>query len=90
MPFDLKATTHVFTKTRDGGVQQVIARVPGDAEQIRLIREHLSEITGQFRRGNFSGPSAIHGPAMPGLAELRDAKPGAIAVTGPCVINFAS
>src|SRR6476661_8385628 len=26
MPFDLKATTHVFTKTADGGVQRVVAQ----------------------------------------------------------------
>lgn len=81
MPFDLGATTHIFTKTRDGGMQQVIARNPADAEQIRLIREHLKEIAGQFRRGNFSAPTAIHGPTMPGLAELGNAKPGEIAIS---------
>ena len=80
MPFDLKATAHMFAKTMDGGVQQVIARNPADTAQTRLIREHLKEITRQFRRGNFSAPTEIHGPAMPGLAELRDAKPGEIEI----------
>ncbi len=31
--------------------------------------------------GKFSGPEHIHGVAMPGLAELRKAKPGDIQIT---------
>ena len=38
MPFKRRATTHVFTKTPTGGLQQVIAKDPSDTEQIRLIR----------------------------------------------------
>ena len=30
MPFDLKATTHVFTKTAHGGVQRVVAKSATD------------------------------------------------------------
>ena len=30
MPFDLKQTQHIFTKTETGGVQQVIARSPSN------------------------------------------------------------
>ena len=40
MPFSLKATTHVFTKTDQGGIQQVVAKDPKDAQQVRLTREH--------------------------------------------------
>jgi hypothetical protein len=80
MPFALKATTHIFTKTDDGGVQQVVAKNPQDTEQIRLIREHLQQIADQFKAGNFSAPAQIHGEAMPGLSELRHAKPGEIAI----------
>jgi hypothetical protein len=80
MPFALKATTHIFTKTDDGGVQQVVAKNPQDTEQIRLIREHLQQIAHQFKAGNFSAPAQIHGEAMPGLSELRHAKPGEIAI----------
>ena len=80
MPFELKATTHIFTKTDDGGVQQVVAKNPQDTEQIRLIRAHLQQIADQFKKGNFSAPAQIHGEAMPGLSELSHAKPGEIAI----------
>lgn len=80
MPFSLKATTHIFTKTDDGGVQQVVAKNAQDTEQIRLIREHLQQIAGQFEAGDFSAPAQIHGEAMPGLSELKRAKPGEVAV----------
>ena len=76
MPFALKATTHIFTKTNDGGVQEVVAKNPQDTEQIRLIREHLRQIAGEFRKGDYSAPAQIHGPTMPGLARLEHAKPG--------------
>lgn len=80
MPFDLKATTHVFSKTKTGGVQQVIAKSPQDSTQIRLIREHLRDIADQFTTGNFSAPTQIHGASMPGLNELKNAKPGEISI----------
>jgi hypothetical protein len=41
MPFELERATHVFQPMQDGGIQTVAADEPGDAEQIRLIREHL-------------------------------------------------
>jgi hypothetical protein len=81
MPFSLKATTHIFTKSDDGGNQQVIAKNPSDSGQIRLIRKHLREIQTQFERGDFSGPARTHGTDMPGLAQLRAAKPGQISIT---------
>jgi hypothetical protein len=80
MPFDLEQTTHVFTKTETGGVQQVIAKDPAQGEQIELIRQHLSKIAREFAQGDFSDPAKIHGEAMPGLAELKAAKPGAIQI----------
>lgn len=81
MPFSLKATTHIFIKSDDGGSQQVIAKNPSDSRQIRLIRKHLREIKTQFQRGDFSGPARTHGADMPGLAQLRAAKPGQISIT---------
>jgi len=81
MPFPLAATTHVFTKTRDGGIQRVIDSNTADTAQIKLVREHLHDIHAQFLKGDFSGPSHIHGDDMPGLAELKAAKPGQLAIT---------
>lgn len=80
MPFDLKATTHIFTKTKTGGIQQVLARNARDQAQIRLIRTHLQEIAAQFSSGDFSGPAHIHGAEMPGLSELKNAQPSTIRV----------
>jgi hypothetical protein len=80
MPFSLEQTTHIFIKTEDGGIQQVIAKKNADAGQVRLIREHLAKISRQFARGDFSDPARIHGEDMPGLAALRQAEPGRIRI----------
>ena len=80
MPFSLKATTHVFIKTAEGGVQRVVAKSAADAQQVKLVREHLRDIQKQFLKGDFSGPTHIHGAEMPGLADLKAAKPGQVAI----------
>lgn len=71
MPFDLEATTHVFTDIATGGVQDVIADDPAD-EVITRIREHLEVEAAKFQAGDFSDPEAIHGPDMPGLETLKN------------------
>lgn len=80
MPFSLQATTHIFTKTDQGGTQRVVAKSAADAKQVKLVREHLRDIQTQFLKGDFSGPTHIHGAEMPGLADLKAAKPGQIAI----------
>ena len=75
MPFSLARTCHVFLKTATGGIQKVIAKNPGDGEQINLIRGHLMEMVNDFKLGDFSDPIKIHGEQMPGLAELTKAQP---------------
>ena len=89
MPFSLKATTHVFTKTAEGGTQRVIAKNPTDAQQVKLVREHLHRIQAEFLKGDFSGPSHIHGTEMPGLAALKAAKPGEVAIAYKPVVGGA-
>lgn len=71
MPFDLDRTTHVFTPSASGGVQEVIAEDPDDLDQIRLIRQHLVDEADRFARGDFADPVSIHGDDMPGLRTLR-------------------
>lgn len=80
MPFDLEKTMHVFTKTESGGIQKVTVKNISDQEQVSLIRAHLSEIANEFKQGNFSNPEKIHGEGMPGLSELKAAKPGDIKI----------
>jgi len=79
MPFDLNATLHIFQDTATGGIQQVIANDPTDQENIGLIRSHLQEEAVLFANGDFQDPSYLHGEAMPGLADLKEAgKKGSI------------
>ncbi len=70
MPFDLDKTTHIFQKTENGGVQKVVSDEPNNAEQIKLIRDHLSLEAERFMKGNFHDPTMIHGEKMAGLHEL--------------------
>lgn len=71
MPFDLERTTHRFTKTATGGVQTVSSDDPADAEQVTLIREHLTAEAAGFSAGDYGDPASIHGGEMPGLRELE-------------------
>jgi hypothetical protein len=87
MPFNLSETTHIFTKTPSGGLQQVIAKDPLNAEQIRMIRMHLAEIATSFAHGDFAAPTNIHGAQMPGLATLKRAKSGAITIRYSDLVN---
>src|SRR3989475_4391334 len=52
-----------------------------------LIRRHLSDIAERFARGDFSGPTEIHGGQMPGLADLKKARPGEISVHYQDLVN---
>jgi hypothetical protein len=70
MPFDLNQTTHIFEMTDSGGIQQVIAKDPGDKEQISLIQQHLQHEAMRFSQGDFSDPTSLHGKDMPGVKEL--------------------
>ena len=71
MPFDLDRTTHRFTPTQRGLVEDVVADDPDDVEQVELIRTHLVEEADRFESGDFGDPAEIHGREMPGLAELE-------------------
>jgi hypothetical protein len=71
MPFDLERTTHRFAKAATGGVQTVTSDDPADAQQVKLIREHLTAEAAGFSRGDYGDPATIHGGEMPGLRDLE-------------------
>ncbi|MGP4101740.1 hypothetical protein [Nonomuraea sp. KM90] len=71
MPFDLERTTHRFAKSATGGEQTVTSDDPADAEQVRLIREHLTAEAAGFSKGDYGDPASIHGGEMPGLRALE-------------------
>lgn len=70
MPFDLGKTKHIFEMTESGGIQQVIAKDPGDSAQIALIQQHIQHEVMMFSSGDFSDPTSLHGGDMPGVKEL--------------------
>ena len=72
MPFSLEQTLHIFEDTGAGGIERVVAQA-GDAENIRLIREHLAKEAARFAQGDFSDPAYLHGETMSGLSELKEA-----------------
>ena len=73
MPFSLEETLHVFEDTATGGVERVVAKSADDAENIRLIREHLAKEAPRFTGGDFTDPAYLHGETMDGLNELKRA-----------------
>jgi len=80
MPFSLDQTRHTFEKNDTGGVQRVRAS-SADAGQVSMIRSHLHSIEKSFTARDFSAPAHIHGADMPGMAEMKAAKPGELAVS---------
>ncbi|MEI6708184.1 MAG: hypothetical protein WCK96_13745 [Methylococcales bacterium] len=76
-------------------MQQVIVKDPNNNEQIKLIRQHLSKISSEFKKGDFSNPAKIHGKDMAGLDVLRNTKPEQISIEykelpNGAEINYAS
>jgi hypothetical protein len=80
MPFSLDQTLHTFDKTDTGGVQRVRASKAG-ADQVTMIRSHLHSIAQSFSERDFSAPAHIHGADMPGMAEMKAARPDELAVS---------
>lgn len=89
MPFNIHNSTHVFQKTAEGGVQQVVAKDAADKDIIDAIRGHLSMEADRFRKGDYSDPMKIHGMDMPGVQYLSAVKPGQITIVYRDVPNGA-
>jgi hypothetical protein len=75
VPYSLEQTKQMFTKTVHGGVQHVEVKSADNTEQIKLIQSYLLKMSNNFRKGDFSDTERIHGANMPGLAELKKARP---------------
>jgi hypothetical protein len=72
MPFDMSKTIHIFKMTEQGGVQRVVVREAGANDQVALIQQHLKHEAERFQKGDYSDPSKLHGPTMPGISELHE------------------
>lgn len=80
MPFNVHNSTHVFQKTADGGLQEVIAKDVSDKALADAIRAHLSMEAARFSQGDYSDPMKIHGMDMPGVQYLASVKSGQIGI----------
>ena len=81
MPFNIHNSTHVFLKTADGGIQQVLVKDVSDKDLIAAIRMHLGTEADRFKQGNYSDPMKIHGMDMPGVQYLSNVNPGHIGIS---------
>lgn len=71
MGFDHRKTTHHFRLKPDGGVIEVGANDPDDAESRGQIRRHLAHIAKKFAAGDFRAPMLIHGRVPPGVPSMK-------------------
>jgi hypothetical protein len=74
MGFSQTATNHHFLIAKDGGVIQVEANDIKDISNRDKIRAHLTEITKQFKSGNFATPFAVHRVVAAGVPEMEKSK----------------
>jgi hypothetical protein len=74
MGFSHEKTTHHFRLTKSGGVIDVSANDPADAESRHAIRAHLGHIAKMFAAGDFDAPMLIHDRVPPGVPTLQKKK----------------
>jgi len=74
MGFEHTRTAHHFLLARDGGAIQVEANDPKDAESLRQIRVHLTQVASAFSRGDFAMTQSIHDRVLPGVPEMAKFK----------------
>ncbi|HEX6770523.1 MAG TPA: hypothetical protein VF126_00760 [Acidobacteriaceae bacterium] len=71
MGFSQITTSHHFFLTKTGGIIQVTAKDPKNAEQIATVQMHLKHIVGMFADGNFSIPHFVHDTNPPGATTMK-------------------
>jgi hypothetical protein len=74
MGFSQTETTHHFFLKKDGGVIQVEANDPKEAQNRDLIRTHLAHIAQAFAAGDFSDPLAVHDKVPDGVPVMERLK----------------
>ncbi|HYY96836.1 MAG TPA: hypothetical protein VE713_20190 [Pyrinomonadaceae bacterium] len=74
MGFSQTETTHHFILNADGGVIQVEAGDPNDAQNRAAIRQHLARVALMFAAGDFGTPLLVHGRVPPGVPVMRRLK----------------
>jgi len=74
VPYNADKVVETFSKTVHGGVMHVVAK-EDDPNLVKSIQDHLRQLSLAFAKGDFSLSEKMHGADMPGLLQLKTAKP---------------
>lgn len=74
MGFDQERTTHHFLLYENGGAIDVAVKEVSDHANLHAIRQHLPEIAGLFKAGDFAKPALTHAQQVPGTVEMARLK----------------
>ena len=74
MGFDQDRTDHHFLLYADGGAIDVAVKELGDIANLEAVRQHLREIAGLFKAGDFGKPALTHALQVPGTADMTRLK----------------
>jgi len=75
LPYAVDQSVESFSQTVHGGIMHITAKSAGDTQQIKRIQQYLRKTAEEFNKGDFSSTERFHGPDMPGLAQMKAAKP---------------
>jgi hypothetical protein len=74
MGFDQERTVHHFLLYEDGGAIDVAVKEASDHANLHAVREHLQQIAGLFKEGDFGKPALTHAQQVPGTADMTRLK----------------
>ncbi len=74
MGFDQERTVHHFLLYQDGGAIDVSVKEASDQVNRQAIRQHLQQIAGLFKAGDFGKPALTHAQQVPGTADMTRLK----------------
>ncbi|HVH26342.1 MAG TPA: hypothetical protein VM818_06270 [Vicinamibacterales bacterium] len=76
MGFDQERTVHHFLLYEDGGAIDVAVKEASDHANLHAVRQHLQQIAGLFKAGDFGKPALTHAQEVPGTADMTRLKDG--------------
>jgi hypothetical protein len=74
MGFDQERTVHHFLLYEDGGAIDVAVKEASDHANLHAVRQHLQQIAGLFKTGDFGKPALTHAQQVPGTADMTRLK----------------
>jgi hypothetical protein len=74
MGFDQERTVHHVLLYEDGGAIDVAVKEASDHANLHAVRQHLQQIAGLFKAGDFGKPALTHAQQVPGTADMTRLK----------------